>query len=158
MKITTIGSYGRTNDFLYDSTGLTIWTTTELNVGIIAACVPCLKPLFKALLHSSGYRSTSKNKPNTRTYALQGSGKATKDASRAAERGESYQMQSYKSEIGSNTRKVYPDNVSEDSLLAFEGTGIVKTMQVDISSNKHQGDNKITGKDNEIVTKPWERP
>ncbi|KAH6667773.1 hypothetical protein B0J14DRAFT_171900 [Halenospora varia] len=59
VKLSILSSYGRSGDFLYDSTGLTIWTTTELNVGILAGSIPCLKPLLKAILgkHGSGSKS-----------------------------------------------------------------------------------------------------
>jgi len=54
-KITILHSYGRTDDFLYDSAELTIWTTTELNVGILAGSIPCLKPLYRILREKSGW-------------------------------------------------------------------------------------------------------
>jgi len=41
-----MSNYGKRGDFLYDSTDLTIWTTVETCFAIVAACIPCLKPLF----------------------------------------------------------------------------------------------------------------
>ncbi|KAH7379961.1 hypothetical protein BKA64DRAFT_765615 [Cadophora sp. MPI-SDFR-AT-0126] len=61
IKATTLSHYGKTGDFLWDSTDLTIWITTEVNVGIIAACLPCLKPLFKKILENSTWY-TSKDR------------------------------------------------------------------------------------------------
>ena len=76
IKATTLKDYGKTGDFLWDSTDLTIWITyvlcpqialcltcnsTEVNVGIIAACLPCLKPLFKKILENSSWY-TSKDR------------------------------------------------------------------------------------------------
>ncbi|KAK4141769.1 uncharacterized protein C8A04DRAFT_38813 [Dichotomopilus funicola] len=56
VKITYLGAYGQHGDFLWDSADITIWTTVEINVAIIAASVPCLKPLFKSLFDGSSAR------------------------------------------------------------------------------------------------------
>ncbi|KAF3343320.1 hypothetical protein VDGL01_10340 [Verticillium dahliae] len=53
VKITFLGEYGKHGEFLFDSSDLTIWTTVEICTAIIAACIPCLKPLFKAMLRGS---------------------------------------------------------------------------------------------------------
>ncbi|KAM0609217.1 hypothetical protein ACHAO3_001457 [Verticillium nonalfalfae] len=53
VKITFLGQYGKHGDFLFDSSDLTIWTTVEICTAIVAACIPCLKPLFKAMLRGS---------------------------------------------------------------------------------------------------------
>jgi hypothetical protein len=52
IKITYLGSYGKHGDFLYNSSPITIWTTAEICIAISAASAPCLKPLFRRLLHS----------------------------------------------------------------------------------------------------------
>ncbi|KAH6632491.1 hypothetical protein F5144DRAFT_488900 [Chaetomium tenue] len=64
VKITFLGTYGQHGDFLWDSADITIWTTIEINVAIIAASIPCLKPLFKTLLDgtSARYYGSSKYK------------------------------------------------------------------------------------------------
>ncbi|KAK7990285.1 integral membrane family protein [Apiospora arundinis] len=56
VKSFFISNYGKTGDFLWDSTDLTIWVSTECNTGIIAACLPCLKPLFKRILENTTQR------------------------------------------------------------------------------------------------------
>lgn len=156
MKITTIVVYGRTGDFLFDSTGLTIWTTTELNVGIIAGSVPCLKPLFKAIMERSGYVSNTKaqTKPNHRSYTLQSSGRNTKGISSQADRGE-FPMQTFKTEVGVKVkpRGEFPDDVSEESLLALEG--IVKTTQVSVSSDNHSRKSLVGGESSRDISTPW---
>ncbi|PVH67723.1 hypothetical protein DL98DRAFT_370957, partial [Cadophora sp. DSE1049] len=53
VKTSFTVNYGKTGDFLWDSTNLTIWTVAECNTGIIAACLPCLKPLFRRILETS---------------------------------------------------------------------------------------------------------
>ena len=62
IKTSFLPSYGRTGDWLWDSRNLTIWTAVESNIGIIAGNLPCLKPLFRAVLGSTygrGSRKTS---------------------------------------------------------------------------------------------------
>lgn len=59
-KMFYLDDYGRYGDFLWDSTYITIWTTVEICVAIIAASAYALKPLFQAILKdksvvSSGY-------------------------------------------------------------------------------------------------------
>jgi hypothetical protein len=81
LKLTVLSSYGRSGDFLFDSTGLTIWTTAELNVGILAGSIPCLKPLFKVILEKSGHAShngNTKSKPGNGGYVMQSSQDTTK--------------------------------------------------------------------------------
>lgn len=70
VKLTLIPSYGRSGDFLYDSAGLTIWTTTEVNVGILAASIPCLKPLYRILREKSGYGQRSPNNMPHFSYVM----------------------------------------------------------------------------------------
>jgi hypothetical protein len=50
IKVSYLTNYGKTNDLLWDSRNITIWTAAELNVAIIAASLPCLKPIFKKVL------------------------------------------------------------------------------------------------------------
>jgi hypothetical protein len=58
-------NYGKTGDFLWDSSDISIWTVIEVGVGITSASMPALKPLFKKALEKtlsySGSRSQSRN-------------------------------------------------------------------------------------------------
>ncbi|KAE8351516.1 integral membrane family protein [Aspergillus coremiiformis] len=58
VKLSVQSNYGRTGDFLWDYSSLTIWVVVESNMGIIAGSLPTLKPLFKQALGS--YDSQSK--------------------------------------------------------------------------------------------------
>ncbi|KAK7960703.1 hypothetical protein PG988_011917 [Apiospora saccharicola] len=56
-KMAYLSNYGKYGDLLFDSADITIWTTIEVNVAMIAGSIPCLKPLFKKILDlSSAYR------------------------------------------------------------------------------------------------------
>ncbi|KAJ4999996.1 hypothetical protein K4K48_003257 [Colletotrichum sp. SAR 10_66] len=60
IKISFLPNYGKHGDFLFDSSDITIWTTVEICTAIIAASIPCLKPLFRAILAGSSAKYTSK--------------------------------------------------------------------------------------------------
>jgi hypothetical protein len=64
VKVGYVTNYGKLGDWLWDSRNITIWTVVELNVGIIAASLPCLKPLFRRFL-GSYYGKNSKKTPTT---------------------------------------------------------------------------------------------
>ncbi|KAF1933703.1 uncharacterized protein M421DRAFT_416051 [Didymella exigua CBS 183.55] len=51
----SLGQYK--GDFLYRTTDFAIWTTVEVGIGITAGCIATLKPLFKAVLGSTGQNS-----------------------------------------------------------------------------------------------------
>ncbi|KAF3809692.1 hypothetical protein GCG54_00005233 [Colletotrichum gloeosporioides] len=60
IKISFLPNYGKHGDFLFDSSDITIWTTVEICTAIVAASIPCLKPLFRAILAGSSAKYTSK--------------------------------------------------------------------------------------------------
>ncbi|KKY34131.1 putative integral membrane family protein [Diaporthe ampelina] len=62
VKMTFLSSYGSHGDFLWDSTDITIWTTVEICAAIIAASIPSLKPIFKAILEGPSVLSHRTNK------------------------------------------------------------------------------------------------
>ncbi|KZM28652.1 uncharacterized protein EKO05_0010129 [Ascochyta rabiei] len=69
-RITFLTSYGKTADWLWDSSNLTIWAVVESNIGIIAGNLPCLKPLFRAVLGSTYGRGSHKTTvPPTYSHA-----------------------------------------------------------------------------------------
>lgn len=139
IKITILPSYGRSGDFLYDSAELTIWTTTELNVGILAGSIPCLKPLYRILLGKFGY--VPKDSPSD----IQGfscaaqssdvrSGHLCRNDGRI-EGGESgVDMQMFRETELVKPTRVYVNDVGKESLLQVHGLGIVKTAQIEIHS------------------------
>lgn len=52
VRFTYLGTYKKHNDWLWDTQYLTTWSVLETNVGIIAASLPSLRPLFKKFLGS----------------------------------------------------------------------------------------------------------
>ncbi|KAH7117503.1 hypothetical protein EDB81DRAFT_818667 [Dactylonectria macrodidyma] len=64
VKLVYITNYGKVGDWLWDSRNLTIWTAVELNVGIIAGSLPCLRPILKRFLGSI-YGKGSRKAPTT---------------------------------------------------------------------------------------------
>jgi hypothetical protein len=58
IKVIYLIDYGKLGDWLWDSRNITIWTVVENNIGILAGCLPCLKPLVKSFLGSDYGRSS----------------------------------------------------------------------------------------------------
>ncbi|KAF5011997.1 hypothetical protein FDECE_1937 [Fusarium decemcellulare] len=71
VKLGYVTNYGKLGDWLWDSRNITIWTCVELNVGIIAGSLPCLRPIFRRFLGSTYGRSSKKTQPSgaTNNYA-----------------------------------------------------------------------------------------
>ena len=71
VKISYLPNYGKKGDFLWDSRNITIWTATEVNVGITAASLPTLRPLFKSVLGSTygfGSKGASQGKKDRKSW------------------------------------------------------------------------------------------
>lgn len=64
VKLGYVTNYGKLGDWLWDSQNITIWTCVELNVGIIAGSLPCLRPIFRRFLGST-YGKSSRKTPTT---------------------------------------------------------------------------------------------
>lgn len=126
-----MSNYGLYRDFLYDSTDLTIWTTVETCVGIVAACFPCLRPIFKAAL-SSSFLSNPNNSRSE--YSGQNPRTGRNDNK------EGFQMYgNFESgELTTIELDINGGNGSEESILrqsvqkVARESGIVKTTQVTI--------------------------
>jgi hypothetical protein len=58
VKTTLIKNYGKTGDALWDSVGISMWSILEEQIGITAACIPCLKSPFERLLRRVGIVTT----------------------------------------------------------------------------------------------------
>jgi len=129
VKSAYISNYGKTGDFLWDSANLTIWYSVECNVGIVAACLPCLKPLFKRILDSS-LRYGSSNKKDI--YQLQS------QSHRSAPRGSKHlRSRSPHQSKARNSVKISTigGNISEESILSQQQPqAITKTTTVTINT------------------------
>ena len=139
MKITVLPSLGRSQDFLYDTTGLAIWATAELNVGILAASIPCLKPLYRIVLEKSGYvpKYNPAGMPDF-SNSIPNLGVRSSDVYRndsQMEEGESgVDMKTFGETELVKPPRVYFNDSSKESLLQVHGSGIVKATQVEVRS------------------------
>lgn len=52
VRISYLGAYGASGDWLWDTVHLAVWSVIELNVGIIAGSLPSLRPLVRRFLGS----------------------------------------------------------------------------------------------------------
>jgi hypothetical protein len=53
VKVGYLVNYGKNGDWLWDSRDLTIWSVTEVGVGMFGGNLPALRPLFKSILGST---------------------------------------------------------------------------------------------------------
>ncbi|KAJ0121775.1 integral membrane family protein [Diaporthe amygdali] len=125
VKMTCLSSYGSHGDFLWDSTDITIWTTVEICTAIIAASIPSLKPLFKAILGGSSAlsRRTSRYIRNSDSFP---------NASKRRETAlEMYNSRLKSTGVSSSGRRRF-DNESEEMILSAQD-GIQKKTHVSVS-------------------------
>ncbi|KAJ4983126.1 integral membrane family protein [Stagonosporopsis vannaccii] len=80
IKTSFLPSYGKTGDWLWDSRNLTIWTVVESNIGIVAGNLPCLKPLFRAVLGSTYGRGSRKTSAPAYGYGSRPYGAGTRQS------------------------------------------------------------------------------
>ncbi|KAE8146930.1 hypothetical protein BDV25DRAFT_143227 [Aspergillus avenaceus] len=144
VKVSVLPNYGRTGDFLWDYSTLTIWVVVECNMGIIAGSLPTLKPLFKQVLGS--YGSRSKTLPYTygskqyRLRSLSRSRQGKSQVLRSQVEGEG-DRKSGQGQFATTTTTTatYPglegsDNSSEEFILSRQSSsGIVLTTEVMVS-------------------------
>ncbi|KAG6362935.1 hypothetical protein INS49_008030 [Diaporthe citri] len=125
VKMMFLSSYGSHGDFLWDSTDITIWTTVEICTAIIAASIPSLKPLFKAILEGSSALSRRTNK-----YI--GNNGSLANATKHRENGiEMYKSRLNSTAVASGGRRQF-DNESEEMILSEEDV-VQKTTHVSVS-------------------------
>lgn len=74
VKTTLIPYYGKTGDNLWDAVDITLWSTLEQQLGLIAACIPPLKRPFETLLRHYGVISASGSSSGTTGYEYQKDG------------------------------------------------------------------------------------
>ncbi|KAK3938962.1 hypothetical protein QBC46DRAFT_155181 [Diplogelasinospora grovesii] len=135
VKITFLPNYGKHGDFLWDSTDITIWTTIEICTAMIAACFPCLKPLFKAILSGSSAAKYASKYPHA-GYTRKNDSTNGTVRSRAAKSG-TYEMYGRsRTNTAHAIGGLHTKMDSEESILpqpSNSTNGITKTMQVSVS-------------------------
>jgi hypothetical protein len=167
VKTSYLTTFGRFNDFLWDSSNITIWTVVELNVGIVCGNLPCMKPLFRRALGSTYGRGTAKtsNARNhfSRPYGA-GTGHTGKDynslASGRTQGGasspyggkEAYMMTTMPvqnpadSTSQSSLKEEHPGKTSTESVQWLKEPspgkygGIMKTTEVSVSGSNDRGE------------------
>jgi len=129
VKSTFLSNYGKTGDFLWDSTNITIMNgRIECNTGIIAACLPCLKPLFKSILgNSRAYGSSQSN-----SYSLH----KFRPGDVPGSKNHTSVVVSHVTTKSMNSQcKTIKANISEESILPLQNNNITKTTVVTIDSS-----------------------
>ncbi|KAL1640389.1 hypothetical protein SLS58_007062 [Diplodia intermedia] len=76
VRIPFIHGLKATENFLYESTDVAIWSTIEPGVGMTAACVATLRPLLQRVLSKTGLSTPSRTHPSRFTPNWAGSANA----------------------------------------------------------------------------------
>lgn len=105
VKMTHVKSYGITGDTLWDTIDISLWSMLEEQIGIIVACIPCLKSPFERLLGRLGLLSIIKRE----TYY------PTSDDT--CGRGEAHEFSSLKPGNGLGGTRKNADAQSEENIL-----------------------------------------
>ncbi|CZR50150.1 related to integral membrane protein [Phialocephala subalpina] len=125
IKMSYLPKYGKTGDFLWDSTYITIWTVVECNTGIITSCLACLKPLFRRILEKS-FKSYGSSKGNDNSHSLRVFSQGGMPSSENQKAHTSTHVTSTSKGI---QRGDLEGNSSEEMIL-FQGPVITKTTEV----------------------------
>ncbi|TDZ15568.1 hypothetical protein Cob_v011515 [Colletotrichum orbiculare MAFF 240422] len=136
VKISFLPSYGKHGDFLWDSSDITIWTTVEICTAISAASIPCLKPLFKAILAGSSAKYNSDYNNNNGYLRNMGTNRTNRTA--ATKHATNNVEMFSRSRHAAACRSTFPPKMgSEESIVGPQGSavseGITKTTHVSIS-------------------------
>ncbi|KAI8277463.1 hypothetical protein K4K56_000584 [Colletotrichum sp. SAR 10_98] len=140
IKISFLPNYGKHGDFLFDSSDITIWTTVEICTAIIAASIPCLKPLFRAILAGSSAKYTSQYNNHDGYVRNNGTNRtgATGDPQGNIEMFSRSRRNTTAVRSGFNRSKMD----SEESIVGRQGSvppdGITKTTHVSVSVDDGQ--------------------
>jgi len=158
VKLSYLPNYGKTGDFLWDSANLTIWVVTECNTGIIAACLPCLKPLFRHILETSrGYGSRG-SRGGYWSRDGYGRSKGNAHSLHTFRQGDLSGSKANTSVVTSKVLKSQNDGVldleddSIENILPFQSTGaIMKTTVVAVDSFSANSDRRSVSRGNDVA-------
>jgi len=138
--------YGKFNDFLWDSVNITIWTACELNIGIFAASIATLRPLFRSAFQGSsaystgGYADNEKQQhsldKNGFVKHISNSRGTSKVGGSQSSKSDGFEM--FGSVVTANDR-LAEDNESEESILPMQKPqpmAIRKTTEVTVDETQ----------------------
>lgn len=112
IKTYELSNLGRRNDFTWNIPIFFIWVEIELNIVIIAASVPTIKPLFSS---SRGLNSGQKSSSMHNTYEMYGHNRRMASSAKL--------------------RSIDMDTASQEDMLGHEGSyAIKKTTDISVTS------------------------
>ncbi|KAA8911652.1 hypothetical protein FN846DRAFT_935154 [Sphaerosporella brunnea] len=127
VKAHYLTNYGKKGDFLWDSSDITTWTIIELDVGIMSASMPALKPLFKKVIDQTLSYSGS----NSRSRATDSHGLPLSNLSKSHKNGAS----GIRNEICASSYKSRTDTLQDsESEKGIMGINRRTDVRVDIET------------------------
>ena len=128
-RLTLIKGYGVGGDFSWDNSPMAMWAHLECDIGIAAACIPCLKSPFEKVLRRAGLLSPRDSTAVYRNHKY-------------LPHSENMQMQSWRGSMHQGSQRAKPpyahsqESILEERRASFTALdhGIMKTTEVRLSS------------------------
>ncbi|KAF2488845.1 hypothetical protein BU16DRAFT_519776 [Lophium mytilinum] len=103
IRLYSIRIFTESKDPFYDSVQINLWSIIEVNIGIMCACIPSLKPLIsgaqreraRAVTKRSGYTLHSRDKSGVHSNSFKGSREGEPGGSSEASPIDGYKMDSF---------------------------------------------------------------
>jgi hypothetical protein len=134
MRFYALHVYATTSDVAYDAIYILLWSQIEINIALITASAPALRPLFKRTFGSTKENSSYSPYAGSNSYVRSQRGNGI------------LELQSYKGKCETVVKGDNGSNSSQEQLTRDLGgkTGIVKTTMMSVQTNNAgQGDDKI---------------
>jgi len=129
------------SDYSYETVGLILWSSTELLVTIMTACIPCYRELWKRIFNKHGSSGSGSNSYfQNKSIRLQDKDMRT-----------SRSRMDYTSGAGKVETQIYygeGDDRSDRGILdnnhSMEGVKVTSDVVVSVETTSHHGDSKVS--------------
>jgi len=146
IRVPYVKSLNNTDDFLYATIEVAIWSSCELGLGMTAANCATLRPLFRKLLPSLGFQSSggrSKDASNVHYLATADAKNAKKSANRSSSRNEELELGGMEPKgFGTSTSAWHHDEASDKEDDA--GSNHSQTMIINTKTSIYRSEENTT--------------
>ncbi|KAJ5174025.1 uncharacterized protein N7500_001956 [Penicillium coprophilum] len=144
IRLSALYKYTITKDVSYDAIQILIWSQVEVNVAIISASAPSLRPLFSNTFKGSSYaRSYGQTPRHGASWTPHGNDTATSQTLRP-EDNTGFGMWTNRDEdesgpvdgLGSRMASSHNDRNNSQELILVPGSNIMKTVVIEMKSER----------------------
>ncbi|KAL4877905.1 hypothetical protein BJY04DRAFT_230323 [Aspergillus karnatakaensis] len=149
-RLNSLYKYTTTDDVSYDAIQILLWSQIEVNVAIISASAPSLRPLFRRLFKGSSYGKNGASSSPYPNYGGYGFGDSnyrrtlTHSNTHGAFELTSRDYEAHNGRIpgvgrsNSTTRVTHDDEASSQELILDQQSNIVKTVEIEMKSENRR--------------------